>query len=143
MNKQRKALIRERDRQAREREEQQTAARAAELQTRTGGFSRTVLTPEKAKAMRKASFIEAATFKEARDMRGVTQRQYRDGPSLDIKQKETPRYSGEMAERQRAAEAEYEVMKSRTGPVYNKGGDQYFTEDMVREMRTGTLRRRN
>lgn len=40
-----------------------------------------------------------------------------------------------------AAQAIREKM-ARTGPVYNKGGAQYFTEEMIADLKSGSLRRR-
>lgn len=55
---------------------------------------------------------------------------------------ETPRYSEEMQRREEAAQQSIRKKKARTAPVYNKGGSQYFTEEMAKEMSTGSLRRR-
>lgn len=53
-----------------------------------------------------------------------------------------PTLSPEMEARERAAQLEREAKKKRTAPVYNKGGYQYLTDDMIEDMKAGTLRRR-
>jgi hypothetical protein len=56
-------------------------------------------------------------------------------PSLNLAEvplppvRESPRYEGEMAEREAAAQAEAERRKSQTAPLYSKGAYQYITPD--------------
>lgn len=42
---------------------------------------------------------------------------------------QTVSYTGEMAEREKAAQKEIERKKRRTAPLYNKGGYQYVTDE--------------
>jgi len=44
--------------------------------------------------------------------------------------------------REAAAKAEIELKKRRTAPVYNKGGNQYWSEGMLEDLKTGAHRRR-
>lgn len=78
------------------------------------------------------------------------QRNTRDIPSLPDTRlgalrvgKQEQRYVGDLAEREAKAQEEIEVKKRRTAPVYNKGGAMYLTDDMVEDMKSGGLRRRN
>lgn len=44
--------------------------------------------------------------------------------------------------REAAARAEAEARKLRTAPVYNKGGNQYWTDGMLADLKSGAHRRR-
>lgn len=51
-------------------------------------------------------------------------------PDTELVMKATPRYKGEMAEREAEAKKEIEKKKKQTGVLFNKGGYQYITEGM-------------
>lgn len=53
-----------------------------------------------------------------------------------------PEEREEYLRREKAAQEEIEAKKSRTGPMYNKGGDQYWTEEMLNDLKSGGHRRR-
>lgn len=55
---------------------------------------------------------------------------------LDHEQRE------EYLRREKAAQEEMEAKKSRVGPTYNKGGPQYWTEEMLKDLKGGGHRRR-
>lgn len=48
----------------------------------------------------------------------------------------------EWEDREAAAKVEAEAKKLRTAPVYNKGGNQYWTEGMLADLKSGAHRRR-
>ena len=104
---------------------------------------------EKVKAMgsgiRVSSGVEASkkSFATEKAFRRETPRH----PSLRVSASELtlparPQLSPEMEAREQKALLEIEAKKKRTAPVYNKGGYQYLTDDMIDDMRNGTLRRR-
>lgn len=59
-------------------------------------------------------------------------------PLLDV----DPDHREEYLRRERLAQQEMEEKKSRVGPTYNKGGNQYWTEEMLKDLKGGGHRRR-
>lgn len=49
----------------------------------------------------------------------------------------------EKIQREKLAREETDSKKLRTAPVYNKGGNVYMTDDMIDDMKSGSLRRRS
>jgi hypothetical protein len=49
----------------------------------------------------------------------------------------------EMLERELLARQQIEEKKMRTAPVYNKGGAVFLSDDMIKDMMSGSLRRRS
>lgn len=59
-------------------------------------------------------------------------------PTLDMTEEQLEEWN----RREEAARREAEVKKQRAAPVYNKGGNQYWTDDMLADLKTGAHRRR-
>lgn len=64
--------------------------------------------------------------------------QPKPNPLLDMDPEEREEYLRREAEAQR----EIELKKSRVGPTYNKGGNQYWSEGMLEDLKGGGHRRR-
>lgn len=54
-----------------------------------------------------------------------------------------PMGAGGTAPYDRDLEEAKRLLAGRTGPLYNKGGYQYLTDDDLAQLKTGSLRRRN
>lgn len=134
-------LLRERDRQRKLREEQALETNAQKLKEQTGGFSRTPLTNETRAKIRRSNTLGVLTRLAAdRIDNNVTRPVVQGG----IKYRTQQRYEGEMEQREIAALAHYEVMKSHTAPLYNKGGLQYVPPGSAddADVRAGNTKRR-
>lgn len=134
-------LLRERDRQRKQRDEQAVEANAKKLQQQTGGFSRTPLTDEVRAKIKRSNTIGALSRLAAERVETNVSRPVVVG---GIRYKAKPTYTGDMLEREQRALEQYEVMKSHTAPLYNKGGNQYVPPDSAdaADVRTGGNRRR-
>lgn len=138
-------LIAERDRARKQLEHQIEQEKLVEsykeLSTRTGGFARGG-TADKKQLKRKAQEQEQlAKFGLRFHERPKSRKPV--NVELQVKVRNVPRYSGEMAERELKAKQEYERMKLRIGPVGNKMGDQYLTDSDLADFKKGLLRRRS
>lgn len=49
----------------------------------------------------------------------------------------------DLRRREEAAQAETREKMARTGPVYNKGGSVYLTDELLKDVQAGNTRRRN
>lgn len=134
-------LLRERDRQRKQRDEQIIEANAKKLQEQTGGFSRTPLTDEVRAKIKRANTIGALSRLATDRIETNVSRPKVEG---GIRYRSKPTYTGDMLEREQRALDRYEVMKSHTAPLYNKGGNQYVPPDSAdaADVRTGGTRRR-
>lgn len=64
-------------------------------------------------------------------------------PQLELHdRKQNPQLSPELKLREQAAQKIIEERKFRVAPVYNKGGYQFYTDDMIDSMLSGRHRRR-
>lgn len=137
----RQQLLRERDRQRKQRDEQIVENRAQELKEQTGGFSRTPLTDEVRAKIRRSNSLGVLTRLAADRVETNITRPVVEG---GIKYRTQQRYEGEMEQREIAALAQYEVMKSHTAPLYNKGGLQYVPPGSAddADVRAGNTKRR-
>ncbi len=137
----RQQLLRERDRQARLREEELLVKNAERIKRMEGGFSRTPITAESRAAFRRSATL--GTFNRAADA-CATPEPVRPAPKVVIP-KPVPKYEGEMAVREKRAQEQYELMKLRTAPVGNKMGYQYIPPGSLDEadITSGKTRRRS
>jgi len=137
----RKQLLRERDRQRKQREEQIVEEKVAKLKQEVGGFSRTPLTDEVRAKIRRVNSL--GTLSRLVANRVVTEVS-RPKPIGTIKYRSKPTYTGDMLERERRALERYEVMKSHTMPIGNKMGPQYVPPDSLdaADVRAGNTKRR-
>lgn len=116
-------------------EEQKLAKNAHRLKTMTTSFSRSEISNEERQNFAKQKFpklrVDDAEVSHVKD---------RWTMAKSNRRVETDE---EMIERDMRARQEYERKKQRTGPLYNKGGYQYFGELDLAELQKGGLRRRS
>lgn len=138
----RKQLLRERDRQRKQREEQVIEQKAQNLKEQVGGFSRTPMTEADRKRIRRS--VTLGALQRLADSRVEPIVRTPVPAPGGIRYRNRPTYSGDMAIREAEALAHYEVMKSHTAPIGNKMGYQYVhpeSQDAL-DIKAGLTRRR-
>lgn len=134
MNKQRKARIREMDKKARMRELLELEKNAGRLKTMTSGFARPATVAKKV----------TKTLSPPQD-RVLPRLPAKYDPQ--VRQKSEPALASSVVvnkrERDARAEAVAAEQRSRIFPLYNKGGLGYYTEEMMKDVKSGANRRRS
>lgn len=121
-------------------QEQATLDRNLErLKTMQGGFSLSP-EPEARKKERKIYRPEPIGYRRESELESLPLGRTEVSPLLD---KTKVRLSPEMQEREDRAKAVSESRKGRALPVYNKGPDIYYTDEMLKDVMSGANRRRN
>jgi hypothetical protein len=131
------AKQREHNRRQKLQEQQANDARVLGLKNMTSGFARTARTKEVEAAFAASKIPVYSKTRTVVHSQSLAERFTAPAP------KPKQQLSEEMQQREAAAREQYEEMKKRVGPAYNKGGYQYLSEGELAAEKKGELRRRS
>lgn len=134
MNKARKALIRERDKQQRLRDEAELSKRADELKSMVGGFAR---------KGSKANLIKPPVFTVSSRVEPFLPAKVDRFTQAKVEPRLQKSVAANLERRDLAAQNKLLELKSRVAPVYNKGGYQYLIDSDLEDLQKGNTRRRS